>query len=141
MATIEGQVRIRVAREENRAEVDFEGDGLHPAVHADVPLRWRTQTRKAVNNRVRSVVLRQKVDLLWDVWSSSPGNRLWKLASQLYPLNWAPAKRLLLNIKRIKNIFSISAPGGKKEWKEKVFKLHASNLAIFRVLFNFFFTF
>lgn len=39
MATIEGKVRVGVARKENRAEIDLEGDGLHPAVHADIPLR------------------------------------------------------------------------------------------------------
>lgn len=34
---VEGQVGVRVAGEENRAEVDLQGDGLNPAVHADVP--------------------------------------------------------------------------------------------------------
>lgn len=43
MATIEGQVSVGVARKENRAEVDFEGDGLHPTVHADIPLSCKTQ--------------------------------------------------------------------------------------------------
>lgn len=38
MATVEGQVRIGVSREENRTEVDLESDGLHATVHADVSL-------------------------------------------------------------------------------------------------------
>lgn len=41
---------------------------------------------------------------------SSPGKRLWKLASQLYPLNCAPTDEALQNNKRIKSVFSISAP-------------------------------
>lgn len=41
---------------------------------------------------------------------SSPGKRLWKVASQLYPLNWAPTEKALLNRKRLKSICSISAP-------------------------------
>lgn len=49
MATIEGQVSVSVAREENRAKVDFEGDGLHPTVHTDVPLRCRRHTQRQVD--------------------------------------------------------------------------------------------
>lgn len=40
VASIEGQVGVGVSREEDRAEVDLEGDGLHAAVDADVPLSW-----------------------------------------------------------------------------------------------------
>ena len=42
MATIEGQVGVSVARKEDGAEVDLEGDGLHPTVHTDIPLRCKT---------------------------------------------------------------------------------------------------
>lgn len=42
VATIEGQVSVGVAGEEDRTEVDFEGDGLHPTVHTDIPLRCNT---------------------------------------------------------------------------------------------------
>lgn len=41
MAPVQRQVRVRVAREEHRTEVDLQGDGLHTAVHADVSLRCR----------------------------------------------------------------------------------------------------
>lgn len=52
MATIEGQVGVGVAGEEDRAEVEFEGDGLHPTVHADIPLRCKTRihTKTQVQN-------------------------------------------------------------------------------------------
>lgn len=40
MATVEGQVSVGVAGEENRTKVDLEGDCLHPTVHTNVPLRW-----------------------------------------------------------------------------------------------------
>lgn len=40
VASIEGQVGVGVPGEEDGAEVDLEGDGLHSAVDADVPLSW-----------------------------------------------------------------------------------------------------
>lgn len=40
VASVEGQVGVGVARKEHRAEVDLQGDGLHPAVNADIPLRF-----------------------------------------------------------------------------------------------------
>lgn len=43
MVTVQGQIRIGVAGEQNRAEVDLQGDGLHAAVHADVPLSFITR--------------------------------------------------------------------------------------------------
>lgn len=43
VATVQSQVCIGVAGEEHRAEVDLQGDGLHPAVHTDVPLAWRNK--------------------------------------------------------------------------------------------------
>lgn len=44
MATIEGHVGVCIARKEDRAEVDLEGDGLHPTVDTDIPLRCKTHT-------------------------------------------------------------------------------------------------
>lgn len=44
MAPVEGQVSVSVTRKEDRAEVDLQGDGLHAAVSADVPLRFTTHT-------------------------------------------------------------------------------------------------
>lgn len=38
VASIEGQVSVGVSGEEDGAEVDLEGDGLHSAVDTDVPL-------------------------------------------------------------------------------------------------------
>lgn len=38
MATVESQVGVSVAGKEDGAEVDLEGEGLHPAVHTDVSL-------------------------------------------------------------------------------------------------------
>lgn len=48
MPTVEGQVSVGVTRKEDWAEVDLKGDGLHAAVNADVPLRfkWHTHTVK-----------------------------------------------------------------------------------------------
>lgn len=43
VASIQGQICISVAGEQHRAEVDFQGDGLNPAVHTDVPLSWRNR--------------------------------------------------------------------------------------------------
>lgn len=40
VATVEGQVGVGVARKEDWAEVELKGDGLHPAVNADIPLRF-----------------------------------------------------------------------------------------------------
>ena len=48
MATIEGKVSVGIAREEDGAEVDFEGHGLHPTVHTDIPLRCKKQTQGKV---------------------------------------------------------------------------------------------
>lgn len=53
---------------------------------------------------------------MWICVSFSPGKRLWKLASQLYPLNWAPTDKALLNSKIIKSICSISAPETEQEF-------------------------
>ena len=39
MATIEGQISVNIAREENGAKVDLEGDGLYSTVHTNVPFR------------------------------------------------------------------------------------------------------
>lgn len=41
VVTVEGQICVGVAGVEHGAEVDLQGDGLNPAVHADVPLTWR----------------------------------------------------------------------------------------------------
>lgn len=57
MATVEGQVGVGVAREEDGAEVDLEGDRLHAAVHADVPLRCKRHTSK---HRHTHTVMRKK---------------------------------------------------------------------------------
>lgn len=38
---VERQICVGVAGEENRTEVDLQGYGLNPAVHADVPFTWR----------------------------------------------------------------------------------------------------
>lgn len=38
MATIESQVAVGVTRVQHGADVNLEGDGLDPAVHAEVPL-------------------------------------------------------------------------------------------------------
>lgn len=46
VATVEGQVSVGVARKEDWAEVDLQGDGLHPAVNADIPLRFEEQERE-----------------------------------------------------------------------------------------------
>lgn len=53
---------------------------------------------------------------MWICVSFSPGKRLWKLPSQLYPLNWAPTDKALLNSKIIKSICSISAPETEQEF-------------------------
>lgn len=45
VAPVQGQVCVGVAREEHGAEVDLQGDGLNPAVHADVPLTWSNGAR------------------------------------------------------------------------------------------------
>lgn len=45
MTTVEGQVSVGVAGKEDGAEVDLEGDGLHPTVHTDIPLSCRTHTQ------------------------------------------------------------------------------------------------
>lgn len=46
MATIECQICVSVARKKHWAEVDLEGDGLHPTVHTDIPLRCTQNTKK-----------------------------------------------------------------------------------------------
>lgn len=51
VASVEGQVRVGVARKEDRAEVDLKGDGLHPAVNADVPLRFEGHTDTFVRGK------------------------------------------------------------------------------------------
>jgi len=53
MATIEGHVSVCVARKEDRAEVDLEGDGLHPTVHTDIPLRCKTHTQTQVHTGIK----------------------------------------------------------------------------------------
>lgn len=44
MATVEGQIGVGVAREENGAEIDLESDGLYPTIHTDIPLRCSPNT-------------------------------------------------------------------------------------------------
>lgn len=48
MATVEGQVSVKVAREENGAKVDFKGDGLNSTVYTNVSFRWNTPTHTHV---------------------------------------------------------------------------------------------
>lgn len=62
----------------------------------------------------------KKHNHVWICVSSSPGKRLWKLASQLYPLNWAPTDKALINSKRIKSICSISAPETERQFQFNV---------------------
>lgn len=50
MATVEGQICVGVAGEKHGAEVDFQGDGLNPAVHADVPLSWGGRRKQRGGN-------------------------------------------------------------------------------------------
>lgn len=42
MATVEGQVSVSIARKKDRAEIDLEGNGLHPTVDTDIPLSCNT---------------------------------------------------------------------------------------------------
>ena len=46
VVTVQGQICVRVAREEHGAEVDLQGDGLNTTVHTDVPLTWRNTGRR-----------------------------------------------------------------------------------------------
>lgn len=63
VASIEGQVGVGVSREEDGAEVDLEGDGLHSAVDADVPLSWAKG---------------QKVNcILWFITAAAMNDRVW----------------------------------------------------------------
>lgn len=48
MPTVESQVSIRVAGEQDGAEVDFECDGLNSTVHTDISLRWKKHTNKFI---------------------------------------------------------------------------------------------
>lgn len=54
--------------------------------------------------------MQQTVEFIVISLAYSPGKRLWKLASQLYPLNCALTTNNLYNSKRIKHIRSMSAP-------------------------------
>lgn len=118
MTTVEGQVSIGVAGKQHGAKVYFEGDGLHPTVHTDVPLRCEKR-KHALLLQLSCIGYSLISTSSWyctlsfvNILSriSSPGKRLWKLASQLYPLNCAPTDSALLKSKRIKHICSISAP-------------------------------
>lgn len=83
VASVEGQVGVGVSGEEDGAEVDLEGDGLHPAVDADVPLSWAKRGKRSF--AFCDSLLRLPCPCRG--LASLPGNRLWKLPSQLYPLN------------------------------------------------------
>lgn len=49
MTTIESQVRVSVAGEKDRTEVDFEGDSLNSTVHTDISLCWKKHTNQLIN--------------------------------------------------------------------------------------------
>ena len=74
VASVEGQICVGVAREQHWAKVDLQGDGLHPAVNADVSLRWNTQTPRSYSNIINQSPTRKHNSTLWTsywcVWLS-----------------------------------------------------------------------
>lgn len=51
VVTVQGQICLRVAREQHRTEVDLQRDGLNPTVNTDVPLAWRNREEGREKNQ------------------------------------------------------------------------------------------
>lgn len=53
VVTVQSQIYVSVAGKQYRTEVDLYGDGLHPAVNADVPLTWRREAERGVKDMTK----------------------------------------------------------------------------------------